>query len=185
LTQSKQNKQPRPLDLGLWCAPRGIRTPNRQIRSLVLCVDLVGSRRIWPAHVGGLVDPDGSRRIPSDRLDDQPDDQAPRRGVLGHPYHGDRCGARTRYFIWRCLADRRDSEQRAPDYKPADTVRWCWRVPSWRVRSGGPSSPCAPVVPRVALWNHRGNGHQPGLDGSVHRHQTRRLAARLLQGSIG
>jgi hypothetical protein len=27
-------------------APRGIRTPNRQIRSLVLCVDLVGSRRI-------------------------------------------------------------------------------------------------------------------------------------------
>jgi hypothetical protein len=57
-------------------APRGIRTPNIQIRSLVLCVDLVGSRRIWPAHVGGLVDPDGSRRNPSDRLDDQPDDQA-------------------------------------------------------------------------------------------------------------
>jgi len=28
------------------CAPRGIRTPNRQIRSLVLCVDLAGSRRI-------------------------------------------------------------------------------------------------------------------------------------------
>jgi hypothetical protein len=27
-------------------APRGIRTPNRQIRSLVLCVGLVGSRRI-------------------------------------------------------------------------------------------------------------------------------------------
>jgi hypothetical protein len=36
LTQSKRNKQPRPSDLGLWCAPRGIRTPNRQIRSLVL-----------------------------------------------------------------------------------------------------------------------------------------------------
>src|SRR5829696_8464054 len=34
--------------------------PNRQIRSLVLCVDLVGSRR-----------------IPSDRLDDQTDDQGP------------------------------------------------------------------------------------------------------------
>ena len=38
-------------------------SPNRQIRSLVLSVDLVGSRPIWPAHVGGLVDPDGSRRI--------------------------------------------------------------------------------------------------------------------------
>jgi hypothetical protein len=49
---------------------------NRQIRSLVLYVDLVGSRRIWPAHVGWVVDPDGSRRVPSDRLDDQPDDQA-------------------------------------------------------------------------------------------------------------
>jgi hypothetical protein len=49
---------------------------DRQIRSLVLCVDLVGSRRIWPAHVGGLVDLVGSSRVPSDRLDDQPDDQA-------------------------------------------------------------------------------------------------------------
>jgi hypothetical protein len=62
----------------LRCAPRGIRTPNRQIRSLVLYVDLVGSRRIWPAHVAGLVDLDGSRQVPSDRLDDQADDQARR-----------------------------------------------------------------------------------------------------------
>jgi hypothetical protein len=40
--------------------------PNRQVRSLVLCVDLVGSGRIWSAHVDCLVgqtDPDGSRRI--------------------------------------------------------------------------------------------------------------------------
>jgi hypothetical protein len=51
---------------------------DRQIRSLVLCVDLVGSRRIWPAHVGCLVDLDGSRWVQSDRLDDQPDDQAGR-----------------------------------------------------------------------------------------------------------
>jgi hypothetical protein len=57
-------------------ALRGIRTPNRQIRSLVLCVGLVGSRRIWAAQVGCLVDPDGSRWVPSGRLDDQPDDQA-------------------------------------------------------------------------------------------------------------
>jgi hypothetical protein len=31
--QSRHSKQPRPSDLGCWCAPRGIRTPNRQIRS--------------------------------------------------------------------------------------------------------------------------------------------------------
>jgi hypothetical protein len=48
---------------------------NRQIHSLVLGVDPVGSRRIWAAHVECLVDPAGSRRILSDRLDDQPDDQ--------------------------------------------------------------------------------------------------------------
>jgi hypothetical protein len=29
----------------------------------VLCVDLVGSRRIWPAQVGCLVDLVGSRRV--------------------------------------------------------------------------------------------------------------------------
>jgi hypothetical protein len=29
----------------------------------MLGVDLDGSRRIWPAHVGCLVGPDGSRRI--------------------------------------------------------------------------------------------------------------------------
>src|SRR5215208_4939094 len=57
-------------------APRGIRTPNRQIRSLVLCVGLVDSRRIWPAQVGRLVDLVGSSRVLSDRLDDQTDDQA-------------------------------------------------------------------------------------------------------------
>jgi hypothetical protein len=46
------------------------------IRRLVLCVGLVGSRRICAGQVGCLVDPDGSRRLQSDRLDDQPDDQA-------------------------------------------------------------------------------------------------------------
>jgi len=61
----------------MFGAPRGIRTRNRQIRSLVLCVDLVGSSRIWPAQVGRVVDLDGSRRLPSDRLDDQTDDQVP------------------------------------------------------------------------------------------------------------
>jgi hypothetical protein len=42
----------------------------------VLCVDLVGSRPVWPAHVGRLVDLVGSRQVPSDRLDDQTDDQS-------------------------------------------------------------------------------------------------------------
>jgi hypothetical protein len=46
-------------------APRGIRTPNRQIRSLVLRVDLVGSRRIWPAQVGCLVDPAEGSVLPA------------------------------------------------------------------------------------------------------------------------
>ena len=49
-------------DLNLWRAARDS-NPNRQIRSLVLYVDLVGSRPIWPAQVGCLVGPDGSRRI--------------------------------------------------------------------------------------------------------------------------
>jgi hypothetical protein len=39
---------------------------NRRICRLGLRVDLVGCRRMWPAHVGGSsvqTDPDGSRRI--------------------------------------------------------------------------------------------------------------------------
>jgi hypothetical protein len=39
-------------------------------------VDLDGSRRIEPAHVGRLVGRDGSRRIQKDRLDDHRDDQS-------------------------------------------------------------------------------------------------------------
>jgi hypothetical protein len=50
--------------------------PDRQIRRLVISVDLVASRGIWPAQVGHLVDPDRSRLVPSDRPDDQTDDQA-------------------------------------------------------------------------------------------------------------
>ena len=41
----------------------------------MLGVELDGSRRILAAHVGYLVGPDGSRRIQTDRLDDQMDDQ--------------------------------------------------------------------------------------------------------------
>jgi hypothetical protein len=49
--------------------------PNRQIRSLVLGVDLVGSRRIWPLTSepsSVQTDPDRSCR---NRVDDQTDDQ--------------------------------------------------------------------------------------------------------------
>jgi hypothetical protein len=41
----------------------------------MLGVDLDGSRRIEPAHVGCPVGSDGSRRIQKDRLDDHWDDQ--------------------------------------------------------------------------------------------------------------
>jgi hypothetical protein len=56
---------------------------DHQLRSLVLCVDLVGSRRIWPGHVGGAVDLVGSRTVLSDRLDDQADDQARQAHSMG------------------------------------------------------------------------------------------------------
>jgi hypothetical protein len=57
---------------------------KHQIRSLVLYVDLVGSRPIWPAHVGWPLGLDGSRRVLSDRLGDQADDQA--RGNVLAPF---------------------------------------------------------------------------------------------------
>jgi hypothetical protein len=60
------------------------RPPVHPIMRRMLGVDLVGSRRIWPAHVGCLVGPDRSRRVPSDRLHDQADDQA-RGDVPPHP----------------------------------------------------------------------------------------------------
>jgi hypothetical protein len=64
----------------LTCGNRArgrIRTDDLPITSRMLGVDLDGSRRIWPAHVGWLVDPDDSRWIQTDRLDDQRDDQEP------------------------------------------------------------------------------------------------------------
>ena len=67
---------------------------TRQIRSPVLSVDLVGSRPIWPAHVGRVVDLVGSRRIPSDRLDDQADDQA------SHAVPGRADESGTRFSVW-------------------------------------------------------------------------------------
>jgi hypothetical protein len=57
---------PQAADLGFGARREGFETPNRQIRSLVLCVGLVGSRWIWPAHVGCFSiqpDPDRSCRI--------------------------------------------------------------------------------------------------------------------------
>jgi YihY family inner membrane protein len=56
--------------------PRLHELHRHQIRRLVLCVGLVGSRPIWAAQVGCVVDLVGSRPVPSDRLDDQRDDQA-------------------------------------------------------------------------------------------------------------
>jgi hypothetical protein len=56
-------------------APRGIRTPNRQIRRQVLSVGLLGSRRICPAQMGCVVGRVGSRRKQLDRPGDHRDDQ--------------------------------------------------------------------------------------------------------------
>jgi hypothetical protein len=53
-------------------------TDDLPITRRMFGVDLVGSRRIWPAQVGCLVDLVGSRPIQKDRLDDHSDDQ-------GHP----------------------------------------------------------------------------------------------------
>jgi hypothetical protein len=64
--------------------PSPVNHADRQLRSLVLSVDLVGSRRIWPAQVGWAVGRIGSRRVQSDRPDDQRDDQGA--GVTEH--HG-------------------------------------------------------------------------------------------------
>jgi len=64
----------------LTCGNRArgrIRTDDLPITRRMLGVDLDGSRRIQPAHVGRLVDPDGLRRLQKDRLDDQTDDQVP------------------------------------------------------------------------------------------------------------
>ena len=52
-----------------------IRTDDLPITRRMLGVDLDGSRRIEPAHVGWPVGLDGSRRIQTDRVDDHRDDQ--------------------------------------------------------------------------------------------------------------
>jgi hypothetical protein len=49
----------------------------------MLDIDLDGSRRIWPAHVGCRVGPDRSRRIQTNRLDDHRDDQEGIRSCVG------------------------------------------------------------------------------------------------------
>jgi hypothetical protein len=120
-----------PLSCGFGGAPRGIRTPNRQIRSLVLCVGLVGSRRICPAHVGYVVGRVGSRRVPSDRLDDQPDDQASQ--ALDKP-------SWVEHKIWNLTLyplgcpeapDQTDSSPQANRLRRSRaSPRWCGRPPA-------------------------------------------------------
>ena len=53
------------------------RSLDLSITRRMLGVELDGSRRIWPAHAGCPVGPDGSRRIQKYRLDDHRDDQGP------------------------------------------------------------------------------------------------------------
>ena len=126
-----------PLTSGFGGAPRGIRTPNRQIRSLVLCVDLVGSRRIWPAHVGWVVDLDGSRPILSDRLDDQADDQ-----VLPRSPHAPRGLARSQKWLRDEARLRKHSEQRQPGNLSRKTLSWA--------TNGTPSHSAVDAIQRSA-----------------------------------
>jgi hypothetical protein len=75
--RGKQGEQLDDRSHALTCSFRArgrIRTDDLPITTRMLGVDLDGSRRIWPAHVGCLVGPDGSRRIQKDRLDDHRDD---------------------------------------------------------------------------------------------------------------
>jgi hypothetical protein len=46
-----------PVDLGSLCVPRGIRTPNRQIRSLVLYVHAISLSAVCAAQVRGRIQP--------------------------------------------------------------------------------------------------------------------------------
>src|SRR5829696_935367 len=51
--------------------PQSGGTDDLPLTRRMLGVDLDGSRRIWPAHGGWPVGPDGSQRMQKDRLDDQ------------------------------------------------------------------------------------------------------------------
>jgi hypothetical protein len=134
-------------------APRGIRTPNRQIRRLVLYVDLVGSRRIWPAHVAGLVDLVGSRQVPSDRLDDQ---AAGRRDP-------------------RSPRPRRPLVERAPDIPSGDGCRLPHGCHDNRLESRPHVARCCRAP---AAWRHRHGGvDQPGRLGPRTRPVSRARAA--------
>ena len=70
LTADKQGEHCDALTCALGARGR-IRTDDLPITRRMLGVDLDGSRRIEPAHVGWPVGPDGSKRIQTDRLDDQ------------------------------------------------------------------------------------------------------------------
>jgi hypothetical protein len=126
---SKSANSPRPLTWGVVPAARESNPQNRQIRSLVLRVGLVNSRRIWAAHVECLLGPYGSRRNPSSRLDDQADVRAPGRERTAAGDHGE---ARTEH------PDRADAPQdrgRPPRIPP------CSSASSPADRSPGPPSP--------------------------------------------
>jgi len=56
----------------------GFEPTTFRFTSRMFGVDPDGSRRIDPAHVGGLFGPDGSRRVQEDRLDDH-------RMIKAHP----------------------------------------------------------------------------------------------------
>jgi hypothetical protein len=126
--------KPEPVTCG-YARREGFEPPNRQIRSLVLRVDLVGSRPIWPAHVGWLVGLVGSRPVPSDRLDDQTDDQA-RQTQRADPVWSSMTSVKPRTEVARRAVGRGGARRRQPRVACAVPTPAAGRRP-------GPLRPCA------------------------------------------
>jgi hypothetical protein len=105
-TDISQRRDHRAADQRVWWrAARGSNPPTA--RSVAWCSTSIWSAPdpIWPAHVGGLVGPDGLRRVLSDRLDDQRDDQATRRRVLRHPDRDSDCWSEHQMFHEEAVPD--------------------------------------------------------------------------------
>jgi hypothetical protein len=116
----------------------------------MLGVDLDGSRRIWPAHVGCAFGPDGSHRMQKDRLDDHRDDQGASDGKSDARASNDGGGRPPKRRLGRSQprafglpAGHIDTgTRRGPSSRAATPSRRCWRKVGvacpWR--AGAPES---------------------------------------------
>ena len=110
---------------------------------------------MWPAHVECLADPDGSRPVPSDRLDNQPDDQARQTVRRAKP------GVEHRFGV-RCAIHQ---DSRFPPGVPAQpAVRHRLSVTGRAVRRTGP-------IHGLARGPPRGGGHRERAQYGDRRHR--------------